>query len=126
MIARRKSFDRGGLVIPQQRFKPYSDVRSLEMDVDDIVKQLKAQESTLAKFKIKSLAMFGSVARGEAKSDSDIDFLVEFDGPSTFDRYMDLKLFLEDLFGRPVDLVTQKAVRSELKPYIERELRYVA
>ena len=55
---------------------------------------------------VKSLALFGSVARDEATLKSDVDLLVEFDGKVTFDRYMDLKFFLEDSLGCSVDLVS--------------------
>ena len=96
------------------------------MGRDDVIRQLKANLSRLLEFRIKSLAIFGSVARDEARPDSDVDLLVEFDGPATFDRYMELKLFLEDLLGQPVDLVTRKGVRPELAPYIEQEARRVA
>ena len=96
------------------------------MKRDDVVNQLKAHLDQLAEFKIKSLAIFGSVARGEARPDSDIDFLVEFNGPTTFDQYMGLKIFLEDLLCHPVDLVTRKGVRPELAPYVEQEARRVA
>ena len=95
------------------------------MQRDDVVRQLEACLDRLSEFGIRSLAIFGSVARGEARPDSDIDFLVEFNGPATFDQYMGLKLFLEDLLGRPVDLVTRKGVRPELAPYIEQEARRV-
>ena len=61
------------------------------------------------------MAIFGSVAREEARPDSDVDFLVEFRGPATFNGYMDLKFFLEDLLGRPVYLVTRKSIRPRLK-----------
>lgn len=96
------------------------------MGRDDVIRQLKANLSRLSEFRIKSLAIFGSVARDEARPDSDVDVLVEFDGPATFDRYMELKLFLEDLLGCPVDLVTRKGVRPELAPYVEQEARRVA
>ena len=78
------------------------------------------------RFGVKSLALFGSVVRGEARPDSDIDILVEFDGPATFDRYMDLKFFLEELLGRRVDLVTRKALKPYLRPYVEKEAVYVS
>ncbi len=96
------------------------------MGRDDVIRQIKANLSRLSEFRIKSLAIFGSVARDEAKPDSDVDILVEFDGLATFDRYMELKLFLEDLLGRPVDLVTRKGIRPELAPYVEQEARRVA
>jgi predicted nucleotidyltransferase len=73
------------------------------------------------RFRVSRLALFGSVARDTARADSDIDILVGFDGPATSDRYFGVQFFLEDLFGRGVDLVTEKALRPELRPYIERE-----
>ena len=96
------------------------------MDRETVAKKIKGHSADLAFFKIKSLAIFGSVARGEAKKDSDIDFLVEFQGPAKFDQYMGLKLFLEDLLGCRVDLVTRKAVRRELAATIEQEAQRVA
>jgi len=96
------------------------------MGRDDVIKQLKANLNRFSEFKVKSLAIFGSVARDEARLDSDVDVLVEFEGLATFDRYMELKLFLEDLLGRPIDLVTRKGIRPELAPYIEQEARRVA
>ena len=69
--------------------------------------------------------MFGSTARDTARVDSDIDVLVSFDGPATSERYFGVQFFLEDLLGRPVDLVTDKALRPELRPFIEKEAVHV-
>ncbi len=69
-----------------------------------------------------SLALFVSTARGSASDSSDIDVLVAFDGPATSRRYFGVQFYLEDLLGRPVDLVTDKALRPERRPHIEREL----
>jgi len=74
-----------------------------------------------ARFGVTQLALFGSTARNAATSDSDIDILVAFDGPATSKRYFGVQFYLEDLLGRPVDLVTEKALRPELRPYIEQE-----
>ena len=57
----------------------------------EVLQTLTAHKNELATFGIKSLAIFGSVARDEARPDSDIDILVEFQGPATFNAYMDLK-----------------------------------
>jgi len=96
------------------------------MKRDEILKTLRAHRDELRKrFGVKSLAVFGSVARGEAGPDSDVDILVEFEGRATFDRYMGLKFFLEDLLGRRVDLVTRKALKPRMRPYVEREAIYV-
>ena len=75
---------------------------------------------------VKSLAVFGSVARGEATRNSDVDILIEFSGPVTFDRFMDTKFYLEDLLGRRVDLVMPQAIKPRLKSHIQRDLVYVA
>ena len=72
-------------------------------------------------FGVTRLALFGSVARDEAGEDSDVDIVVRFDGPATSKRYFGVQFYLEDLLGRRVDLVTDKALRPELRPYIERE-----
>lgn len=74
---------------------------------------------------VHSLALFGSVARNQDTSDSDLDFLVEFEGATTFDRYMDLQFFLEDLFDRPVDLVTKRSLKREISEIILQEAIYV-
>jgi len=74
-----------------------------------------------ARFGVTRLALFGSLARDSAASGSDIDILVAFNGPATSKRYFGVQFYLEDLLGRPVDLVTEKALRPELRPFIERE-----
>lgn len=73
------------------------------------------------RFGVTRLALFGSTAREEAASRSDIDILVAFEGPATSKRYFGVQFYLEDLFGCSVDLVTEKALRPELRPYIEQE-----
>lgn len=78
-----------------------------------------------ARYGVTQLALFGSTARDAARSDSDIDILVAFDGPATSERYFGVQFYLEDLFGRPVDLVTEKALRAELRPFIEKEAVHV-
>jgi len=95
------------------------------MTRDEILRLLSEHRADLERFGVKSLALFGSAAREEAKPESDLDLLVEFAGPATFDQYMDLKFFLEDLLRSPVDLVTHKALKPRLKPHIEKEAVYV-
>ena len=75
-----------------------------------------------AQFGVTRLSLFGSFARNEATESSDIDVLVSFDGPATSQRYFGVLFFLEDLLGRPVDLVTDKALRAELRPHVEQSL----
>jgi len=76
-------------------------------------------------FGVVKLALFGSTARDSATATSDVDVLVGFDGPATSARYFGVQFYLEDLLGRPVDLVTDKALRAELRPFIEREAVHV-
>lgn len=77
------------------------------------------------RYGVSRLALFGSVARDAAHQGSDVDVLVAFDGPATSERYFGVQFYLEDLLGCPVDLVTEKALRPELRPYIEREAVHV-
>lgn len=79
----------------------------------------------VARYGVTDLALFGSTARDAARSDSDVDVLVAFDGPATSGRYFGVQFYLEDLLGCPVDLVTEKALRPELRPYIEKEAVHV-
>jgi predicted nucleotidyltransferase len=92
---------------------------------EEILQKLAGHREDLKAFGVKSLALFGSAARSEARPDSDLDILVQFDGPATFDGYMELKFYLEELLGRQVDLVTQKALRPRLQRYVEQEALYV-
>ena len=98
----------------------------LKLAVPEIQRVLQLHQSDLQRLGVSSLAVFGSVGRGEATEASDIDFLVDFTGSATFSRYMDLKLLLESLFGRKVDLVTRKALRSRLQPIVEKDAVRVA
>lgn len=71
------------------------------------------------RFGVTRLALFGSTARDSATDTSDVDILISFDGVATSQRYFGVQFYLEDLLGCPVDLVTEKALRQELRPYIE-------
>ena len=82
---------------------------------------VQAKGELQSRFGVTRLALFGSIARNEARSDSDVDVVVSFDGPATSQRYFGVQFFLEDALGRSVDLVTDKALRPELRPFIERE-----
>jgi predicted nucleotidyltransferase len=83
---------------------------------DIILKQLSASKGDFRSMGVKRIALFGSFARGDPRKDSDVDVLVEFrKGMKTFDGYMDLKFFLEEMFGRNVDLVLKDAIKPGLK-----------
>ena len=96
------------------------------MQKEQILALLANHRADLDRYGVRSLALFGSVVRGEQKPESDIDLLVEFEGPATFDGYMELKFYLEDLLGQAVDLVTSKALRPQLRPWVEQDLVYVS
>lgn len=76
-------------------------------------------------FGVKKIGLFGSFVRGEQTSTSDIDILVEFQQElKTFDNYMDLKFYLEDLLGCKVDLVIAEAIKPDLKRSITGSVQY--
>ncbi len=108
------------------RSHKYAQGRKSLMNRTDILQQLHAHKVHLAReFGVEDLALFGSIARGEAEAGSDLDILVRFDGPATSKRYFGVQFYLEDLLGFSVDLVTDKALRPELRPHIEREAVHV-
>ncbi len=93
------------------------------MNAIEILK--KNENSIKKKYGVKKIGVFGSFARGEGKEGSDVDILVDFkNGCKTFDNYMELKFFLEDLFSRSIDLVTMEALRPQLKDGILQEVVY--
>jgi len=89
-----------------------------------IKQSLVDNRETLRKYGVKRIGLFGSYVRGTATAASDIDFLVELERV-TFDDYMGLALFLEDLFQKDVDLVTATSIKPGIKPYVEKEIEYV-
>jgi predicted nucleotidyltransferase len=77
------------------------------------------------RFGVATIGIFGSFARGEEQKTSDVDVLVTFRrGKKSFDNYMGCKFFLEDLFGRRVDLVIKGTIKKQLRPYILEEVVY--
>ncbi|MEO5342178.1 MAG: nucleotidyltransferase family protein [Gammaproteobacteria bacterium SHHR-1] len=92
------------------------------MDKERTLELLTASKAELqARFGVTRLALFGSTARDSATPLSDLDVLVSFDGPATAKRYFGVQFFLEDLFGCTVDLVSEPALRAELRPYVEQD-----
>jgi uncharacterized protein len=91
------------------------------MERDEVLALLKSRKRRLKKFGIHSLSIFGSVARDQAHKNSDVDILVDFEKPVGLFEYARLKIYLEDILGHPVDLVTPEALRQELREDILRE-----
>lgn len=96
------------------------------MERDDILAILATHREDLDHFGVESLRLFGSVARGEASPGSDVDLLVSFRKTPTFSGYMRLRIFLEDLLGRKVDLITESGLRDRVRPSVERDAIRVA
>jgi predicted nucleotidyltransferase len=97
---------------------------SASLSRQTILRELEKHARELSGFGVRRIGLFGSYLRDSPGPGSDLDFLVELRRPS-FDDYMDTKLFLEDLFGRKVDLVTDKALKPALR-HVRDEAAYPA
>lgn len=94
---------------------------------DRVVRILRDHQDDLRdRYGVRSLAIFGSVARDEAAESSDVDLLVDFARAPGFDGYMGLKFRLEELLGCRVDLVMSKALKPDAQPVVQREAIRVA
>lgn len=93
---------------------------------EDVLSVLNGHLEDLRRFGVKSLRLFGSAARDEARPGSDVDLLVSFETAPTFSDYMKLRIFLEDLLGAEVDLVTETGLRRRVRPYVEKDAIRVA
>jgi len=93
--------------------------------VAEIRTMLAQHAADLKRFTVRELQVFGSTVRDEARPDSDIDFLVELE-QETFENFMGLLCFLEDLFGRKVDLGMKDTIRPELRQEILNEAVHAA
>ncbi len=94
---------------------------------NEIIGTLEMNRSKIKSFGVKQIGMFGSFVRGEEGPKSDIDILVEFEsGKKNFDNYMDLKLYLEGVFGRKVDLIIKDAIKPSLRLSILSGVKYAA
>lgn len=96
--------------------------------IDDNIVKLFTEHKTVLheKFHVESLAIFGSVSKGLAGPNSDIDILVRYKETPGFFAFLDLKQYLEGLIGRPVDLVTEGALKKQLRQQIIQEAIHVA
>jgi len=82
---------------------------------------LQAHQEELRQFGVKKISLFGSIARESAGAQSDVDMVVDF-SQITYRRFVALKVFLESILGRKVDLLTPAAVQGRLKEEIARDL----
>jgi hypothetical protein len=91
------------------------------MKGNEVITLLRQHRADIERFGVKSLALFGSSARAEARAGSDVDLLVEFTQPVGLFKFLDLKAYLEALLGREVDLVTPEALKPALRHTILAE-----
>jgi predicted nucleotidyltransferase len=92
---------------------------------EQVFNLLRQAQPQLRCFGVKRYGLFGSFVRGEQNGESDVDILVEFDpGQKSFDNFMRLAFFLEELFGRRVELLTPESLSPHIGPHILREAEY--
>jgi uncharacterized protein len=96
------------------------------MHFDELVERIERHRGELTSLHVRTLSVFGSVARGEAAASSDVDLLVEFDRPVGLFHFVTVKDRLEALLGLPVDLVTPRGLKAPLRERILAEARRVA
>lgn len=94
-----------------------------ELTSKEIFDILKKNRELLKKYRVRKIGLFGSYVRNQASSESDIDFIVEFE-EKTFDNYLELSFALEDLFNKKVDLLTEKGISPYILPYIQNEVQW--
>lgn len=94
-------------------------MKTIALSHKEAVQRILAAEAKIRAFGVQRLALFGSVLRNEARPDSDVDLLVEFiPGEKTFDHFMGLAEFLEDLLERKVELLTPESLSPYIGPHI--------
>ena len=92
------------------------------MNRDEVLDTLRKHKQVLReRFDVTGLVLYGSFARNQATPESDVDILVRFGGPATSRSYFGTLFYIEDLLGRRIDLVTDKALRAEFRPFVEQE-----
>ena len=93
---------------------------------ESIISSIRESRARLTSLGIKAIGLFGSFAKGDSSSESDVDILVEFDPEKkTFDNFMDTCFLLENLLGRKVELVTKESLSPYIGPYVLEEVEYV-
>jgi hypothetical protein len=93
---------------------------------EEVTETLRMHRKELSRRGVKSLRLFGSAARDEASAASDVDLLVAFEATPSYSDFMKLRIFLDDLLGAKVDLVTESGLREEVRSQVEHEAIRVA
>ena len=92
-----------------------------------LLEGLKGHSQEIRSYGVKSVGLFGSFVRNTATERSDIDLLVEFEPrQKTYDNFMELSFFLENLFGRKIEIVTPQSLNKYIGPHILNEVEYVS
>jgi uncharacterized protein len=92
----------------------------------DVLSILHVHAEQIRELGVKRLGLFGSFVRNHARVDSDVDLLVEFEvGRKTYDNFIGLSFLLEEMLGRPVELVTRESLSPYIGPHILAEVEYV-
>ena len=99
-------------------------MKNLKASAQEVLRRIERNRGAIRRYSVKRIGLFGSTARGKARKNSDLDFLVAFER-ETFDNYMGLKFYLEDLFHKKVDLVMTGALKKRLEGAILSEVKYV-
>ena len=95
----------------------------MEESLDKIIEIIEKHKEVLRRrYGVKEIGIFGSFVRGEAKENSDVDILVEFERPIGFFKFLELEEYLSNLIGRKVDLVSKKALKPQIGKYILEEV----
>ena len=95
-------------------------------DKNDLLAAITANKSSIERYGVIRIGLFGSFVRNEQKNNSDIDLVVEFkDGKKNYNNFIHLAFYLDELLGRKVELVTPQSISPYIKPYIMQEIEYV-
>jgi predicted nucleotidyltransferase len=108
----------------KRQAKRSKENEKIHKDKADILRVIREKQPELTdRFTVRRIGVFGSFARDSASAGSDVDILVEL-GEPTFDHYMDLKFYLEEVLNRSVDLVMAETIKPRLRPIIGKEVVY--
>lgn len=93
---------------------------------EELIQKIIEGRQQIKSYGVKQLGIFGSFVRNQAKENSDIDFFIEFyPEQKSFDNFMELAFFLQNLLGRKVEIVTPQSLSKYIGPYILKEVEYV-
>lgn len=95
------------------------------MQKNDVIQVVRTHGEELRERGVKSLVLYGPVARGEISRTGDIDFFLEIHPPVTFDRFLTIKDYLHMLLGQPVELVMESPDHPNIFPFIQDDAVYI-